>query len=188
MAMAQAAVRGGFRLIEVTWNSDRPRDLLMQLRRSLPADCCVGTGTVLSLADLRAAAAAGAEFCFTPHIDPALMDLAQTLALPMIPGALTPTEIALAWQAGASSVKVFPVTAVGGSAYIRHLQGPLGHIPLIPTGGVTLDLGRSLLAAGAIAVGLSSSLFPQELVVAQDWDALEARSRSFIAGLKTLKL
>jgi 2-dehydro-3-deoxyphosphogluconate aldolase/(4S)-4-hydroxy-2-oxoglutarate aldolase len=104
----------------------------------------------------------------------------------MIPGALTPTEIAAAWQLGASGVKVFPCQSMGGAAYIRHLQGPLGHIPLIPTGGVTLEDGRAYLEAGAIAIGIASSLFPKAWVAAGQWSAIEQRSRTFLDTLPTL--
>ncbi|MBE7380974.1 MAG: bifunctional 4-hydroxy-2-oxoglutarate aldolase/2-dehydro-3-deoxy-phosphogluconate aldolase [Leptolyngbya sp. SIO1E4] len=184
LAMAQAVMLGGFRLIEVTWNSDRPAELIHRLRHSLPQDCQVGAGTLLSPQALKEAITAGAQFCFTPHTDTALIHLAQTQTIPIIPGALTPTEIALAWQSGASSVKVFPSQSLGGAAYIRHLQGPLSHIPLIPTGGVTVENGQAFLAAGAIAVGMSSSLFPKPLMLNQDWTAIQQRSQTF---LKTLK-
>jgi len=178
--MAQAAVAGGFRLIEITWTSDRPAALVSQLREQLPADCWVGVGTVLSPADLAEAIAAGAQFCFMPHTDPALMAIGQTQSLPMMPGALTPTEIVTAWQLGAGGVKVFPCQSVGGPAYIRHLQGPLGHIPLIPTGGITVESGRDYLAQGAIAIGIASSLFPSPLVANHDWEGIRARSQTFL--------
>ncbi|HEY9887412.1 MAG TPA: hypothetical protein V6D02_03375, partial [Candidatus Obscuribacterales bacterium] len=119
LAMAQAAVAGGFRLLEVTWTSDRPAALIDGLRQALPSDCWVGVGTVLTRADTETAIAAGAQFCFMPHTEPQLLDLCQRYEIPSIPGALTPTEILGAWSGGASSVKVFPCQAVGGPAYIR---------------------------------------------------------------------
>ena len=111
-----------------------------------------------------------------PHTHPELITLAQTAGMPAIPGALTPTEIVTAWQAGASAVKVFPVTAMGGDHYIQQLQGPLGHIPLIPTGGVSGDNGAALLRAGAIAVGVASGLFPATAIAGQDWHAITQRA------------
>ncbi|MEL6384547.1 MAG: bifunctional 4-hydroxy-2-oxoglutarate aldolase/2-dehydro-3-deoxy-phosphogluconate aldolase [Cyanobacteria bacterium J06626_18] len=186
LAMAQAVVQAGFRLIEITWASDRPSELVALLRQTLPADCYVGSGTVLSCRAMKEAVAAGAQFCFSPHTDWELIQLAQKLNVPVIPGALTPTEITRAWQLGASSVKVFPSQAVGGPAYIRHLQGPLGHIPLVPTGGVTVEAGCAFLEAGAIAIGVSSSLFPKSLVTGQDWAAIQARSRTFLNTLHAL--
>jgi 2-dehydro-3-deoxyphosphogluconate aldolase/(4S)-4-hydroxy-2-oxoglutarate aldolase len=101
-----------------------------------------------------------------------LIQLAVAQNIPIIPGALSPTEIVSAWQAGASSVKVFPVQALGGAGYIQSLQAPLGNIPLIPTGGVTLANAQSFLAAGAVAVGLSGQLFPRQAVADGNWDAI----------------
>ena len=181
--MAQAVVQGGFRLLEVTWTSDRPGDLVNQLRTTLPEDCLVGGGTLLSIPDLQDAIAAGIQFSFMPHTETALMQLGQHHGIPMVPGALTPTEIMAAWQLGAMGVKVFPCQALGGPAYIRHLQGPLAHIPLIPTGGITLTDGRTYLEQGAIAIGVASSLFPQALLQREDWPAVAARSRQFLASL-----
>ncbi|MEM6714802.1 MAG: bifunctional 4-hydroxy-2-oxoglutarate aldolase/2-dehydro-3-deoxy-phosphogluconate aldolase, partial [Cyanobacteria bacterium P01_D01_bin.6] len=180
LQMAQAAVEGGFRLIEITWTSDRPAALVSQLRKQLLADCWVGVGTVLTPADMRTAIAAGAQFCFMPHTDTAMMAMAQSQAVPVIPGALTPTEIMTAWQLGAWGVKVFPCQALGGATYIRHLQGPLGHIPLIPTGGITVTTGRDYLQQGAIAIGIASNLFPKEMLKSHDWEGIEQRSRNFL--------
>lgn len=184
LEMAQAVVAGGFRLIEITWNSDRPALLIEQLRWQLPSDCMIGVGTVLSTHEMKDAIAARAQFAFAPHLDADIVQLSQTHGIPMTPGALTPTEIMTAWQLGASSVKVFPCQSLGGARYIRHLQGPLGHIPLIPTGGVTLEEGHLFLKAGAIAVGVSSSLFPKSLVMNRDWPGIQARSQSFLRSLE----
>jgi 2-dehydro-3-deoxyphosphogluconate aldolase/(4S)-4-hydroxy-2-oxoglutarate aldolase len=102
-----------------------------------------------------------------------------------VPGALTPTEIVTAWDSGATCVKVFPIEAVGGANYIKSLQGPLGHIPLIPTGGVTLENAKEFIKAGAIAVGLSGDLFPKPLIAAQDWDAIAQRAKTLKQQLAT---
>ncbi len=177
--MAKAVAAGGIQLIEITWNSDRPAQLINQLRSELPT-CIVGTGTLLTLEQMEQAVAAGAQFLFTPHVDPAMIQAAAKMSVPIIPGALSPTEIVTAWSMGASCVKVFPVQALGGVSYIKSLQAPLGHIPLIPTGGVTLANAREFIAAGAIAVGLSGDLFPQPLVAAQNWEAITQRARNFM--------
>ncbi|WP_448562912.1 bifunctional 4-hydroxy-2-oxoglutarate aldolase/2-dehydro-3-deoxy-phosphogluconate aldolase [Trichothermofontia sp.] len=182
LQLAQAAADAGLRLIEITWNSDRATALIPRLRESLP-NCWIGTGTLLSVADLQQAIAVGAQFCFAPHTDPALIAAATAQAVPLIPGALSPTEIVTAWQAGASSVKVFPIQAVGGACYLRSLQGPLGHIPLIPTGGVTCANAKAMLEAGAIAVGLSRDLFPHDWVQAGNWEAIVTHIRQFHQSL-----
>jgi 2-dehydro-3-deoxyphosphogluconate aldolase / (4S)-4-hydroxy-2-oxoglutarate aldolase len=181
--MAKAVAAGGMKLIEITWDSDRPAQLINELRNEL-SDCTIGTGTLFTLEQLQSVIAAGAEFVFTPHVNPRLIHRAIEQEIPMIPGALTPTEIVMAWQSGASSVKVFPVQALGGVSYLHSLQAPLGQIPLIPTGGVTLDNAADLVAAGAIAVGLSGHLFPQQAIQNRDWDAIVQQSRTLMQRLE----
>lgn len=184
--MAKAVAAGGMQLIEITWNSDASAELISCLRSELPT-CTIGTGTLLSLEQMKQAIAAGAQFLFTPHVERAMIQAAIQMGVPIIPGALSPTEIVTAWATGASCVKVFPVQAVGGASYIKSLQGPLGHIPLIPTGGVTLENAKEFLAAGAIAVGLSGELFPQPLVAAGNWDAIAQRARNLMQQLASLR-
>ncbi|WP_373541116.1 bifunctional 4-hydroxy-2-oxoglutarate aldolase/2-dehydro-3-deoxy-phosphogluconate aldolase [Chamaesiphon sp.] len=181
--MAQAVAAGGMRLIEITANSDRPWELIELLRAELP-DCAIGVGTVLTLADIRNAIACGAEYVFTPHVELSLIDAAITAAIPIVPGALTPTEIITAWQAGVTAVKVFPIQAVGGVNYLQVLQGPIGQIPLIPTGGVTVTNAPEYLAAGAVAVGLSGSLFPQGEIWAEDWQSIRLRASKLVTSIQ----
>lgn len=190
--MAQAVAAGGMFLIEITWNRDSLRDscasrapeLISQLRKELP-HCTIGAGTLLNLEQLRQAIEAGAQFLFTPHVDPTLIAAAVDAGIPIVPGALSPTEIVTAWNVGATCVKVFPIEAVGGARYIKSLQGPLSQIPLIPTGGVTLENAKEFIAAGAIAVGLSGELFPQALIAAGDWEAIAQRAKTLNEQLAT---
>ena len=176
-ALAQAAIAGGMGIIEITWNSAEPAKLIAELRETFP-HCLIGTGTVLTLADLEDAIACGSQFCFTPHVNADLIKKAIQAEIPIIPGALTPTEIVTAWQMGASAVKVFPVQSLGGAEYIKSLQGPLGAIPLIPTGGVTLENALAFIQSGAIAVGLSGQLFPTNLIQSADWAGIQKRVES----------
>ncbi len=182
LAMAGAVVAGGLRLLEVTWTSDRPSDLVAALRERYPA-CRVGAGTLLTAADLRQARAAGCQFGVCPILSLPLVDLAQTLAIPLIPGALTPTEIFTALDAGSSVVKVFPVNSVGGPAYIRALQTPLAQPRLFACGGVQPGQVTAYLQAGAIAVGLGSELFRSEWLRQGDWQALTACTAQMIQSL-----
>ena len=184
--MAKAAVSGGFELVEVAWNNNAdPAGMMAAIRNALP-ECTVGAGTVLGKADLAEAIASGAQFCFTPHTDSELISAAIAQNIPLVAGAMTPTEILMAWRAGAASVKVFPISALGDAAYIRSLRGPLNKIPLVPTGGVTSESAPDLLAAGAVAVGLSTALFPAGEVAIADWAAIEARSRYLLALLSNV--
>ena len=182
--MAMAAAAGGMRLIEITWNSDRPGELISLLRAELP-NCLIGTGTLFNVGQLQEAIASGAQFLFSPHVDSAMIQAAVKQDIPIIPGAMTPTEIVTAWNQGASCVKVFPVQAVGGVNYIKSLQGPLGEIPLIPTGGVTLENAPEFIQAGAIAVGLSGELFPQKLVIQGNWQAIASHANQLMQSVTT---
>ncbi len=182
--MAMAVASAGMQLIEITWDSDRARDLISKLRVNLP-HCLIGTGTLFNVQQLQEAIAAGAQFLFTPHTDVEMIKMAVFKNVPIIPGALTPTEIITAWHQGASSVKVFPVQAMGGVNYIKSLQGPLGHIPLIPTGGVTIDNALGFLQGGAIAVGLSGELFPKQWVLTENWSAISTQSKDLLGRLNS---
>ncbi len=174
--MAHATAQGGIRLIEITWNSDRAPELIAKLCSELP-NCIIGAGTLLTIEQLYQALECGAQFVFSPHTNPVMIQAAVAAGVPIIPGALSPTEIVTAWQVGASCVKVFPISAVGGATYLKSLRGPLGEIPLIPTGGVTLSNAQEFIQAGAIAVGLSGDLFPKPFVIEQNWDAIATQAR-----------
>jgi 2-dehydro-3-deoxyphosphogluconate aldolase/(4S)-4-hydroxy-2-oxoglutarate aldolase len=181
--MGQAVAVGGMRLIEVTWNSSDPVDLVKALKHSLP-NCVIGAGTLQTVADVQEAIAAGAEFLFTPHTAPALIQAAVELQVPMVAGALSPTEIMTAWQAGATCVKVFPIKAVGGVSYLECIKEPLGNIPLIPTGGITISNAADFVRAGAIAVGLAGQLFPKEAIAAGDWGMVTERAIALRSNLQ----
>jgi 2-dehydro-3-deoxyphosphogluconate aldolase/(4S)-4-hydroxy-2-oxoglutarate aldolase len=180
--MAQAVAAAGMRLIEITWNSDRPTSLIEKCH-SLP-NCIIGAGTILTPTQLQQAIAAGAQFLFSPHVNLELLQQAQAQNIPFVPGALTPTEIVTAWQAGATGVKVFPIQSLGGASYIQHLRAPLGDIPLIPTGGVTVENATCFLQAGAIAVGLSSVLFPKQAIAQGDWQQVTQQAQQLLNNIR----
>ncbi|MGA1622997.1 MAG: bifunctional 4-hydroxy-2-oxoglutarate aldolase/2-dehydro-3-deoxy-phosphogluconate aldolase [Synechocystis sp.] len=181
--LGQLAIEAGFQIIEITWNSPRAGEAIAELRHRFP-QCWIGTGTVLTAADLQHAIHCGSQFCFTPHCDLGLIQQAIAAQIPIIPGAFSPTEIVQAWQGGASAVKVFPIQSLGGVNYLQALQGPLGQIPLIPTGGVTLENASHFLQSGAIAVGLSRQLFPGALIQQQNWPGIKQRLTDFITGIQ----
>lgn len=186
--MAQAVAAAGMNLIEITWNSDRPAQLISQLREELP-HCTIGTGTILDANQLAAAVDAGAQFAFSPCFDAQLLKTSLLChKIPFIPAIFTPTEAVTAWQQGAKVVKVFPIKSLGGAEYIKCLQRPLGHIPLIPTGGVTVENAVQMIDAGAIAVGISSSLFPSLAIANQQWSHITERTRIMLTQLQTTKL
>lgn len=182
--MASSVAAGGIQFIEITWNTHKAAELIAQLRSEFPT-FSIGTGTLLNLEQLQQAIDCGAQFLFTPHTDVAMIKTAVDAGVPIVPGAFSPTEIVTAWQAGATCVKVFPISALGGATYLKSLQGPLGHIPLIPTGGVTLENAKVFIDAGAIAVGLAGDLFPKHLVENRDWRAIVQIARTLTQNLTT---
>lgn len=158
---ATVAIQAGIQHIEITTQAPQYLQLIARLRQNYP-QCWIGVGTVLHQQMAEQAWRAGAQFCVSPFADEQIIHWGQEVGLPIVPGALTPTEIWSVWRAGATAVKVFPVESLGGSGYIRHLRQPLGSLPLIPTGGVTLANGLEYLRAGAWAVGIAGDLFPPE--------------------------
>jgi 2-dehydro-3-deoxyphosphogluconate aldolase / (4S)-4-hydroxy-2-oxoglutarate aldolase len=185
--MAQAVAAAGMNLIEITWSSDRPAKLIAQLREELP-HCIIGTGTILDLNQLATAVDAGAQFAFSPCFDARLLETCLSgYEIPFIPGIFSPTEAVNAWQQGAKVVKVFPIKSLGGAEYIKCLQGPLSHIPLIPTGGVTVENAVGMIKAGAIAVGISSNLFPISAIANQQWSQITDRTKLLVDRLQAIK-
>jgi 2-dehydro-3-deoxyphosphogluconate aldolase/(4S)-4-hydroxy-2-oxoglutarate aldolase len=142
--------RLGLPVVEVTLDSEHALEAIARLRRR--GDVTVLAGTVRTADEARAAVEAGAEALVSPAFVPSIFDL----GVPVIPGALTPTEIERAWHAGAAMVKLFPAR-LGGPAYVRDVLAPLGDVELMVTGGVTADNARAFLDAGAVAVGADAS-------------------------------
>ncbi|OIP72623.1 MAG: keto-deoxy-phosphogluconate aldolase [Oscillatoriales cyanobacterium CG2_30_44_21] len=177
--MALATAAGGVKLIEIAWNTDRAESLIPKLQQELP-DCKIGTGTILDLEMAERAIACGCSFLFTPHTNLEIIAKGLENNIPVIAGALTPTEIVAAWQAGASAVKVFPIKLIGGVSYLQALQPVLLNIPLIPTGGITIQNIDQFLEAGAIAVGISSDLFRSEAIDEDMTTNIIARSQMLI--------
>lgn len=148
-------VRGGIGVVEITLDSDDAAATIRRLRAR--GDVSVIAGTVRRAADVDAAVEAGAEACVSPALVPDVVERCQALGVPAIPGALTPTEVELAWSLGAALVKLFPGSAVG-PGYVRELRAPLSDVPLLVTGGIDASNARAFLDAGAVAVGAGSSL------------------------------
>jgi 2-dehydro-3-deoxyphosphogluconate aldolase/(4S)-4-hydroxy-2-oxoglutarate aldolase len=160
-ALAAALMHGGIRAIEITFDGDDALTSIASLatRAGGPGGSAllVGAGTVLDVDAATRAVEAGAGFLVSPHLDEAIVRWAVDAGVPVMPAAMTPTEVLAAWRAGASAIKVFPASAVGPS-FVRELAGPLPGIPLVPTGGLTAASLGEFVAAGAIAVGLGGGL------------------------------
>jgi 2-dehydro-3-deoxyphosphogluconate aldolase / (4S)-4-hydroxy-2-oxoglutarate aldolase len=159
-AIAEALAAGGVRAFELTLNA--PEADALRAIESVAAVAArlgleIGAGTVLSIEAARRAIDAGATFLVMPHLDPAIVSWAAMFDIPAFPGCATPTEVLAAWRSGAAAVKVFPASSVG-PGFIRELRGPFPDIPLLPTGGVTIETAPAFIAAGAIGVGIGGWL------------------------------
>lgn len=156
--IGEGLAAGGIGAFEVTLNSPGALGAIEALAsRFVETELLIGAGTVLDLEGARAAVAAGARFIVMPHTDPEIIEYGAAHGIPAFPGAFTPTEILTAWRAGATAVKLFPASAVG-PVFVREFRGPFPDIPLIPTGGVTIESAPAFVAAGALAVGVGSWL------------------------------
>lgn len=181
--VAQALKAGGLTTIEFTVSTPGAIDMIKEAASVLGDEVLIGAGTVLDPETARAAILAGAEFIVTPGLNPATIELARRYGKPIVPGALTPTEILAAWQAGADMVKVFPAS-LGGPGYIKAVLAPLPQLRLVPTGGVSADNAADYLRAGASALGVGGKLVDKAAVARRDWAALTAEAESLVAALQ----
>lgn len=169
---------GGIVNLEVTLNSPGAADLI-RLTRDLVGDRGnVGAGTVTSMDELRLALDAGANFIVTPVVLPEVIRACVDAGVPVMPGAMTPTEIFTAWKLGATMVKVFPADQLG-PGHLKAVKAPFPQIPLMPTGGVTVETLPVFREAGADAFGVGSPLFDPRQVATGDWDWFRQRAARF---------
>jgi 2-dehydro-3-deoxyphosphogluconate aldolase / (4S)-4-hydroxy-2-oxoglutarate aldolase len=154
----EAIRAGGVPVLEITMTVPGAVGLIEDLSARFGADAIVGAGTVLDPETARACILAGAQFVVSPALNLATIACCHRYGVPVMPGALTPTEVVTAWEAGADMVKVFPCSALGGASYIRALKAPLPQIDLIPTGGVNLQTAADFIKAGATALGVGADL------------------------------
>ncbi len=175
-----AAFGAGLQALEVTINTPGAEEIVAASRSLVPEGKLLGMGTIRNLAEAKRAVAAGAMFMVTPNLDLEVLKFAKSQHLPVVVGALTPSEVYAAWQAGAEMIKVFPCGAMGGPAYIRALLGPFDEVPLVAVGGVTFENLGDYFAAGAKGVGVSTALFGQQALAEQNTLEVAENVRSFI--------
>jgi 2-dehydro-3-deoxyphosphogluconate aldolase/(4S)-4-hydroxy-2-oxoglutarate aldolase len=152
--------------------------MLRDVASTLDDDVSLGVGTVLDAETARHALLAGAEFVVTPSFDPEVVTVANRYGAPVAPGVYTPTEAVRAYEAGADVLKLFPAST-GGPGHLSALRGPLGHVPFVPTGGVSLENVAEFVDAGAVGVGVGGALVDDEAVEAGQYEVLTERARSF---------
>ena len=171
-----ALVEEGIGLVEVSLNTTDAFDVIARARAQLGADAGLGAGTVLSEDDAKRAADAGASFVVTPSLGPGVT-ASLGRGLPVVAGALTPTEVVAALAVGVTAVKLFPAS-LGGVSYLRALRDPFPDVPFVPVGGVDAEAAGAYLAAGAVAVGVGSPLVG-DAAAGGSLDELRQRARSF---------
>jgi len=184
---AQALLAAEIDVIEITMTVPGALDVLAELRQRFSPRVLLGAGTVLTPDQAHASIEAGAEFVLSPGLNLETVRVVRELGKAAIPGALTPTEVTLAWQAGAHMVKVFPCSAVGGAKYLRALRAPLPQVKLLPTGGVNLDTAAEYLAAGAAALGVGAALVDLALLEQAGDDALTERAAQFVSVVRNAR-
>ena len=182
LKMVNALVKGGVTAIEITYSTPNAPDVLQALSQEFADDLILGMGTLTEPYQAQEAVDAGATFLVSPHCDIELAGAMRATGVPMMMGALTPSEVALSRKLGSDVVKLFP-GMVGGPTYMKTLKGPFPDIPMMPTGGVDKDNVDQWFAAGAIAVGAGSSLCPTHLAMAGKFDEITAIASQFMQAV-----
>jgi 2-dehydro-3-deoxyphosphogluconate aldolase/(4S)-4-hydroxy-2-oxoglutarate aldolase len=180
--LSRALFAGGIRVLELTLSNPAAIKAMAEVKAALPefdrGEAVIGLGTVLTAEQARAAVEAGAQFIVSPVTNFATIETCRQMKVAVMPGALTPTEILTAWEAGASAVKVFPARSVGPS-YLKDVREPLPFLRLIPTGGIDRNNIKAYLENGAFAVGVGGNLVDKQSIAARDWTTLTDRAREF---------
>lgn len=184
--ISRALHAGGVRVLEIAMTTPGGLDAIATVADELGRDAVIGAGTVLDPQTARAVIDAGASFVFAPNTDPAVIDAVKTRGRPMVPGALTPTEVATALAAGADIIKLFPANLFGPS-YIRDLRGPYPGVRITPTGGVGLDNMTQWFEAGAVAVGVGTAMIQKELVHARRWREMSDIAARYVEAVRTAR-
>jgi 2-dehydro-3-deoxyphosphogluconate aldolase/(4S)-4-hydroxy-2-oxoglutarate aldolase len=182
--VARAIHEGGVTALEVTADATRCSEMIAAVDRDLAgADALVGAGTVMDAAAARNVVEAGAEFVFAPNLNEAVIEVCNRADVVSTPGVMTPTEADRAMAAGADALKMFPASTVG-PGHIGALQGPLGDVPIMPTGGVDTDNVADYFEAGAFAVGAGSALVDYDAIERGDWDAVRESAADFAEAVE----
>jgi 2-dehydro-3-deoxyphosphogluconate aldolase/(4S)-4-hydroxy-2-oxoglutarate aldolase len=181
---ADAVRQGGIPIVEITMTVPGAVDVIRELVKNCGSDVLVGAGTVLNAEAARRCIDAGAQFLVSPGLNLETVTFAAREGKLIMAGALTPTEVMAAWDAGADIIKVFPCGQVGGAKYIKALKGPFPQIPFIPTGGVNLNTAAEFLEAGCVALGIGGELVQTDALKANKPEIIAENARKFLAIVK----
>lgn len=188
VAVADALLQAGLAVAEITFTVPNATQAIETVAKRFSGKMLVGAGTVTDSEGAKRAIGAGAEFIVTPCLVPAVVEAAHKVDVAVLPGALTPSEVFEAFRLGGDLVKVFPVQSMGGAAYLRALRGPFPDIPLVPTGGVTLENIAEMFHAGAAAVGVGSELISKAALDRRDYAAIGELAKQFLAAARARRI
>ena len=184
MKVVDAIKAGGVPVLEITMTVPRAVNVIEQVVDRYGNDVVVGAGTVLDAESARACILAGASFVVSPAVNLGTIELCNRYSIAILPGALTPTEVVTAWQAGADVVKIFPCGAVGGAKYLRALKAPLPQIEMMPTGGVSLATAADFIQAGACALGVGADLVDLKAIRNGEAEKVTQAAQTYIAAVQ----
>jgi 2-dehydro-3-deoxyphosphogluconate aldolase/(4S)-4-hydroxy-2-oxoglutarate aldolase len=179
--VSDAVCAGGIPIVEITMTVPGAFDVIAQLAKNVGPDVLIGAGTVLDSETAKQCIDAGAEFIVSPGFDPETVRTVNRISKLMMAGALTPTEVISAWKAGSDFIKVFPCGAVGGAKYVKALKAPLPQVPLVPTGGVTLETAADFIRAGAAALGIGGELVSSSALKSGDTSEITKLAQRYLA-------
>jgi 2-dehydro-3-deoxyphosphogluconate aldolase/(4S)-4-hydroxy-2-oxoglutarate aldolase len=186
LALATAIADGGVTVLEITMTVPGAIEVMKRLAKERP-DILIGAGTVLDQETARMCILEGARFVVSPALNLGTIEMCHRYSIAVLPGALTPTEVVTAWQAGADVVKVFPASALGGAKYLTALKGPLPQVELIPTGGVSLATAKEFLEAGAFALGVGSDLVDIQAMAAGKPEKITNTAKKYLEIVKEFR-
>ena len=188
LALAEAIEAGGVTALEVTMTVPGAIEVIRQLVSETQGRILIGAGTVLDPETARGCMLAGAEFIVSPSLNVKTIEICRRYSVPVMPGALTPTEVVTAWEAGADVVKVFPCSALGGAKYLKALKAPLPQIEMIPTGGVSLATAAEFLAAGAFALGVGGDLVNPQAIADGKPEFITQTARDYMTIIRKFRV
>ena len=180
LALASAIAAGGVTVLEVTMTVPGAIRVMGRLAKERP-DILIGAGTVLDPETARMCILEGAQFVVSPALNVKTIEMCHRYGVAVLPGALTPTEIVTAWEAGADVVKVFPASALGGAKYLKSVKAPLPQIEMIPTGGVSLATAKEFLEAGAFALGVGADLVDLKAIAKGTPETITENARKYLS-------
>jgi len=176
---AQALYKGGIKAVEISLTTPGAWSAIEAIRRDLPEACLIGVGTVMDTSTLDQSVSAGAQFAVSPVFKAEIVQACNGHGIPMVCGAYTPTEAWSAYECGADFIKIFPAEDLGPS-YMKALLAPMPQLPLVPTGGVTVENCAQYLRAGCVAVAVGTSVVSNHLIKDRNWQSMRARAEAYV--------